>query len=208
MEALALQERQIFSGKVAQKNFVCLLEANARRFGSRVALLWDGGEMTWAELDQKASGFARCLAAQGRVPETGSPPRDVATLSADGFVRIMGRKRERILRGGYSVFPQEVERVLLSHPAVAEAAVVGIPSPDLNEEVAAFVVLRPKAHASAEELSDFCEGRLARYKFPRRLTILEELPKGVTGKILKSELIRRQCSTETSESGDKQKSSG
>ena len=114
---------------------------------------------------------------------------DLAYLSEEGFVRIAGRKRERILRGGYSVFPQEVEAVLLSHPAVAEAAVVGIPSPDLGEEIAAFVSLKPAISATAEELLDHCRERLARFKYPRQVKILKELPKGPTGKILKSELM-------------------
>jgi long-chain acyl-CoA synthetase len=117
---------------------------------------------------------------------------DLASISAQGFVQILGRKRERILRGGYSIFPQEIERVLLSHPAIAEAAVVGIPSPDLNEEVAAFVTLKPGAAAGAEELSNYCQGHMAHFKFPRRVIILEELPKGASGKVLKVELLKGQ----------------
>jgi len=124
---------------------------------------------------------------------------DIAALSQEGLVRLIGRKRERILRGGYSVFPQEVERVLLRHPAVAEAAVVGIPSPDLNEEVAAFVVLKPTAQATVEELFRFCEGHLAHYKFPRCVTIVEELPKGVIWKVLKSELMKGRSQTRDNE---------
>ncbi len=115
---------------------------------------------------------------------------DLAAVSQEGFVRIVGRKRERILRGGFSVFPQEVEAVLLSHPAVAEAAVVGVPSPDLYEEVAAYVTLKPLAEATAEELISHCKEHLAHYKFPRRVTILEEFPKSAMGKILKAELAR------------------
>ena len=118
---------------------------------------------------------------------------DLASISPEGFVQIMGRKRERILRGGYSIFPQEIERVLLSHPAIAEAAVVGIPSPDLNEEVAAFVTLKPGAAAGAEELSNYCQGHMAHFKFPRRVIILEELPKGASGKVIKAELLKGQC---------------
>ncbi|HLN87493.1 MAG TPA: AMP-binding protein [Candidatus Limnocylindrales bacterium] len=118
---------------------------------------------------------------------------DLASISPRGFVQIMGRKRERILRGGYSVFPQEIERVLLSHPAIAEAAVVGVPSPDLNEEVAAFVTLKPGANASAEELLDYCQGHLAHFKFPRYVTILEDLPKGASGKVVKAELLNGRC---------------
>jgi long-chain acyl-CoA synthetase len=116
---------------------------------------------------------------------------DLATVSAEGYVRIVGRKRERILRGGYSIFPPEIESVLLSHPAVAEAAVVGVPDVDLGEEVAAFVSLKPSARATSEDLMDYCKDHLARYKYPRQVNILPELPKGPTGKILKSELGKR-----------------
>ena len=115
---------------------------------------------------------------------------DLAEVSAQGYVRIVGRKRERILRGGYSIFPQEIEAVLLSHPAVAEAAVIGVSSEDLGEEVAAFVSLKPAAKITAEELLDHCKERLARYKYPRQVKILKKLPKGPTGKILKAELVR------------------
>lgn len=117
---------------------------------------------------------------------------DLATISPQGYIRIAGRKRERILRGGFSVFPHEVEAALLSHPAVAEAAVVGLPHLDLGEEIAAFVTLRPTAAATPEELIGFCKAHLAHYKFPRRVTILEEIPKGATGKVLKSELMKAQ----------------
>jgi long-chain acyl-CoA synthetase len=114
---------------------------------------------------------------------------DLATVSPQSYVEIVGRKRERILRGGYSVFPQEVEAVLLSHPAVAEAAVVAITDADLGEEVAAFVSVKRGAHIGAEELLDYCKDHLARYKYPRQVHIIPELPKGPTGKILKSALV-------------------
>ena len=113
---------------------------------------------------------------------------DLATVSPQGYVEIVGRKRERILRGGYSVFPQEVEAVLLSHPAVAEAAVVAVPDADLGEEVAAFVSLKRLEKLTSDELLGYCKEHLARYKYPRRIHILSELPKGPTGKILKSAL--------------------
>lgn len=116
---------------------------------------------------------------------------DLATVSADGLVTIVGRKRERILRGGYSVFPPEVEAVLLTHPAVAEAAVLGIPHPELGEDVAAFVALRPDSVATADELIAHCRDRLAGFKYPRRLIMLDALPKSPTGKILKSKLTPR-----------------
>jgi len=113
---------------------------------------------------------------------------DLATVSTQGYVEIVGRVRERILRGGYSVFPQEVEAVLLSHPAVAEAAVVGVPDGDLGEEVAAFVSLKRAQNLTSEDLLGYCKDHLARYKYPRQVHIIAELPKGPTGKILKSAL--------------------
>jgi long-chain acyl-CoA synthetase len=113
---------------------------------------------------------------------------DLARISADGFVTIVGRKKELILRGGYSVVPGEVEAALLAHPAVAEAAVVGVPDAALGEEVAAFVTLRPDAQAQPDELVAHCRDRLAAFKYPRRVSIMSELPKGATGKVLKWQL--------------------
>jgi len=114
---------------------------------------------------------------------------DLATLTAEGFVRIAGRKKDLILRGGYSVYPQEVETVLLTHPDIAEAAVVGIQHEELGEEVAAFVTLHPGATASIDHLTAWCRSRLAAYKCPRRFTVVAELPRSATGKILKSRLV-------------------
>ena len=113
---------------------------------------------------------------------------DLAAISPDGYVRIVGRKRELILRGGYSVVPAEVEATLLAHPAVAEAAVIGVAHAELGEEVSAFVTLRAGTRAEADELIAFCRERLAGYKYPRRVSILAELPKSATGKILKARL--------------------
>jgi long-chain acyl-CoA synthetase len=115
---------------------------------------------------------------------------DLAAISQDGYVEIVGRVRERILRGGYSVFPQEVEAILVSHPGVAEAAVLGIPDADLGEQVAAFVSLKSAARVSAEDLLAYCKEHLASYKYPRHIKILPELPKGPTGKIAKAALSK------------------
>lgn len=115
---------------------------------------------------------------------------DLASITVDGWVRITGRKRERILRGGYSIFPPEVESVLLGHPEVAEAAVIGLPHPELGEEIAAFVALRPGARASAEELTAYCRDRLAAFKYPRSVTFVAALPRSATGKVLKAALAR------------------
>jgi long-chain acyl-CoA synthetase len=114
---------------------------------------------------------------------------DLARVSADGYVAIAGRKRERILRGGYSVFPAEVESVLLVHPAVAEAAVVPVPHPDLGEEVAAFVALRPGLLAEADDLIAWCRERLASFKYPRKVTLISALPRSATGKVQKAKLV-------------------
>ena len=119
---------------------------------------------------------------------------DLATLTAEGFVRIVGRKKDLILRGGYSVHPQEVEATLLRHPAVAEAAVVGVQHEELGEEVAAFVSLRPGAVATVDELTAWCRGKLAAYKCPRRFTLVDELPRSATGKVLKTRLTSRPLS--------------
>jgi long-chain acyl-CoA synthetase len=113
---------------------------------------------------------------------------DLATIDGDGWVRITGRKRERILRGGHSVFPPEVEAALLTHPDVAEAAVVGVPHAELGEEVAAFVVLRDGARATADALVAHCRERLAGYKYPRRVRLMAALPRSSTGKVLKAKL--------------------
>ncbi len=115
---------------------------------------------------------------------------DLARISAGGFVEITGRLRERILRGGYSVFPQEVEAVLVEHPDVAEAAVVGVPHPELGEEVAAFVVVKPGVRPETNTLAAYCADRLARFKYPRHIRFVSELPKGATGKVMKVELVR------------------
>jgi long-chain acyl-CoA synthetase len=115
---------------------------------------------------------------------------DLAAQTPHGYVSIVGRKRERILRAGYSVFPPEVERVLASHPAVAEAAVVGVVHAELGEDVAAFVALRPGAAATEPDLIAWCRERLAAYKYPRSIAILDRLPRNATGKIAKSELVR------------------
>jgi long-chain acyl-CoA synthetase len=151
-----------------------------------------GGEVgeIWINCPGATSGYLNAVEETRAVLTDGwFKTGDLASVSPEGFVQIMGRKRERILRGGYSVFPQEVERVLLSHPAIAEAAVVGVPSADLNEEVAAFVTLKPGAAAGADELSRYCQEHLSHFKFPRHIVILDELPKGAAGKVIKAELL-------------------
>ncbi len=110
---------------------------------------------------------------------------DLGTVSSEGFVSVVGRKKDLILRGGYSVAPGEVEAALMAHPSVAEAAVIGTPDAVLGEEIAAFVILRPGARVDAPELVEFCRERLATFKYPRRVSIVTELPRSATGKVLK-----------------------
>ncbi|MFD4506404.1 long-chain fatty acid--CoA ligase [Streptomyces sp. NPDC058457] len=114
---------------------------------------------------------------------------DLGRVDEDGYLWIVGRKKDVIIRGGYNVYPREVEDVLYEHPAVADAAVIGLPDPDLGEEVGAAVVLRPGARTTAEELRAYVKGQVAAYKYPRKVWIADTLPKGPTGKILKKEIV-------------------
>ena len=113
---------------------------------------------------------------------------DMGYRDEDGFIYVVDRKKELILRGGYNVYPREVEEVLYEHPDVVEAAVVGVPDERLGEEIAAFVSLAPGSAVTGEQLQAFAAERLARYKQPREVTVLDGLPKNATGKILRREL--------------------
>ncbi|MGE0066174.1 MAG: long-chain fatty acid--CoA ligase [Solirubrobacterales bacterium] len=115
---------------------------------------------------------------------------DMARTDEDGYFYIVDRKKDLIIRGGYNVFPREVEEVLYEHPKIREAAVVGVPHEQLGEEVGAAVVLHDGEELSAEEVSAYVKENLAAYKYPRVVWFLDELPKGPTGKILKREIDR------------------
>src|SRR5215203_4656409 len=110
---------------------------------------------------------------------------DLARQDDDGYYFIVDRKKEMIIRGGYNVYPREIEEALYEHPAVAEAACIGIKHPDLGEEVAAAVALKPGATAQVDELREFAKARVAAYKYPRHVWLVDSLPKGPTGKILR-----------------------
>src|SRR4051812_44217694 len=114
---------------------------------------------------------------------------DVARTDEDGYFFIVDRKKDMIIRGGYNVYPREIEEVLYEHPAVSEAAVIGVPDESMGEEVGAAVVLKEGAEASADDIRAFVKERVAAYKYPRRIWFPEDgLPKGPTGKILKREI--------------------
>jgi long-chain acyl-CoA synthetase len=110
---------------------------------------------------------------------------DLGYLDEDGYLFISGRKKELIIRGGYNVYPREVEDALLEHPAVAEAAVIPLPHPTLGEEVGAAIRLHDGASSTPDELSEHARERLAAYKYPRSIWLVERLPTGPTGKVLK-----------------------
>ncbi|ARP68608.1 long-chain-fatty-acid--CoA ligase [Streptomyces pluripotens] len=113
---------------------------------------------------------------------------DLARRDEDGYLYIVDRKKDLIIRGGYNVYPREIEEVLHEHPAVALAAVLGVPDERLGEEVAAAVVLRPGARADIGELQQFVRERVAAYKYPRCIWLTDALPTGPSGKILKREI--------------------
>jgi long-chain acyl-CoA synthetase len=113
---------------------------------------------------------------------------DMAKVDEDGYFFIVDRKKDMIIRGGYNVYPREVEEVLYEHPAVREAAVVGIPHPDWGEEVGAAVALKEGESVTAQELRDYVKEQVASYKYPREIWFVDELPKGPTGKILKRDI--------------------
>jgi long-chain acyl-CoA synthetase len=113
---------------------------------------------------------------------------DMGRVDEDGCWFIVDRKKELIIRGGYNVYPREIEEVLYEHPAVLEAAVVGVPHAELGEEVGAAVALRGGAAVGERELRDYVKSQVAAYKYPRHLWFVDELPKGPTGKILKREI--------------------
>jgi acyl-CoA synthetase (AMP-forming)/AMP-acid ligase II len=121
-------------------------------------------------------------------PDGWLPTRDMGWTDADGYLYVAGRKDDMIIRGGENIAPAEVESVLIAHPAVEEAAVVGVPDVEWGQKVAAFVVLRPGAQATAEEIAEFCRQRLASFKKPEIVHFLPELPKNPLGKVLRREL--------------------
>jgi long-chain acyl-CoA synthetase len=127
----------------------------------------------WHKPDETAAAFVEGWFRTG----------DVARVDDDGYYYIVDRKKDLIIRGGFNVYPREVEEILYEHPAVLEAAVIGLPHESLGEEIGAAVALREGHSASPEELQQFVKARLAAYKYPRRVWLVDSLPKGPTGKI-------------------------
>ncbi|MGP9538673.1 long-chain-fatty-acid--CoA ligase [Brachybacterium sp. AOP43-C2-M15] len=170
-------------------------------WGVEVKLI-DPGDPDWAEVtgadevgELAVRGHNVMSGYLGRPQETGAVMRegwfrtgDLARRDEDGFYFVVDRSKDMILRGGYNVYPREVEEVLISHPEVSLAAVVGVPDERVGEEVKAHVILVDGATITAEELRDWGAEQMAAYKYPREVVLVEELPMTATGKILKREL--------------------
>jgi fatty-acyl-CoA synthase len=110
---------------------------------------------------------------------------DLATIDAEGYCNIVGRVKDMLIRGGENVYPREIEEFLFRHPAVAQVQVFGVPDPRYGEEIAAWIVLKPGAQATAEDIVAFCRDQIAHYKVPRHIRFVPELPMTVTGKAQK-----------------------
>jgi long-chain acyl-CoA synthetase len=113
---------------------------------------------------------------------------DIGVIDADGYVAIVDRKKDMILRGGMNVYPRELEEVLMMHPAVSLVAVIGVPDERLGEEVKAFIVRKPGAQVTEDEIIAWGKEQFAAYKYPRYVEFRDSLPVSPTGKLLKREL--------------------
>ena len=110
---------------------------------------------------------------------------DLAVMADDGYVNIVGRIKDMVIRGGENIYPREIEEFLYTHPAVADVQVIGVPDPKYGEELMAWVKLRPGTTADEQELREFCRGQIAHFKIPRYVRFVDEFPMTVTGKVQK-----------------------
>ena len=113
---------------------------------------------------------------------------DVAVMDPDGYFYIVDRTKDMIIRGGFNVYPREVEELMMQHPAVSMVAVIGVPNDEYGEEIKACVVRKANVEVGAEELMDWTKERIAAYKYPRIIEFMDALPMSATGKILKKDL--------------------
>jgi len=116
---------------------------------------------------------------------------DMATMDAEGYVNIVGRIKDMIIRGGENVYPREIEEFLYTHPKISDVQIIGVPDPKYGEEIVAWVKLNAGVQATTEEIQEFCKGQIAHYKVPRHIIFVEDFPMTVTGKIQKY-LMRQQ----------------
>jgi len=142
--------------------------------------LYARGYLVMSGYDREPEGTARAIDAEGWL-HTG----DLATMRQDGHFNIRGRAKEMIIRGGENIYPVEIEGFLFSHPKIAEAAVVGLPDCKLGEIVAAWIRLKPGQHMTAEEVQQYCCGKIAHFKIPQHIRFVDSFPMTVTGKLQK-----------------------
>lgn len=148
----------------------------------------DVGEL-WVRTPRVMKGYSSKEGASSPLQADGwLPTRDMGWLDADGYIFLAGRKDDMIIRGGENIAPAEVEAVLYAHPSVEEVAVIGVPDVEWGQKVAAVIVARPGAEIDADEVIDFCRQRLASFKKPEIVSLVDTLPKNQMGKILKKDL--------------------
>jgi fatty-acyl-CoA synthase len=117
---------------------------------------------------------------------------DLATMDADGYVNIVGRIKDMVIRGGENVYPREIEEFLYTHPDIADVQVIGVPDAKYGEELMAWIIVRPGADPlTVDQVREFCRGRLAHFKIPRYVHNVDRFPMTVTGKIRKVEMRER-----------------
>ena len=152
-------------------------------------LVGDAGEI-WVRGPNVFGGYWEDEEATARIldPEGWLHTGDLAVVDDDGFIYLVDRIKDLIIVSGFNVFPAEVEEVLLEHPAIEAAAVIGVPHPYTGEAVRAYVVARSGFSIEEDDVIDFVAGRLARYKCPNKVTFVEEIPVGLGGKVLRKAL--------------------
>ncbi|MEQ8207435.1 MAG: AMP-binding protein, partial [Woeseia sp.] len=110
---------------------------------------------------------------------------DLATMDSEGYVNIVGRKKDMVIRGGENIYPREVEEFFYRHPKVQDVQIVGVPDPRFGEELCAWIVLRDGQMATPDEICEFCSGQIAHYKVPRHIRFVDAFPMTITGKVQK-----------------------
>jgi long-chain acyl-CoA synthetase len=176
----------------------CFNRPDRERKPGSIGLPVDGVEMKLVEDDEIAIRGHNVMKGYWNKPEATAEvlsgdgwfrTGDIGRVDEDGYFYVVDRKKELVIRGGYNVYPREIEEVLYEHPAVREAAVIGVPHDSLGEEVGAAIALKADVSVSPSELRAFVKSRVAAYKYPRIVWLLDELPKGPTGKILKRAIV-------------------
>jgi long-chain acyl-CoA synthetase len=168
------------------------VEVSIRIFGGGRAEAGTPGEVMVRGHNVMKGYLGRPEATQAAIDENGwFHTGDIGQLDADGYLTILGRHKDMIIRGGFNVYPREIEEILLTHPDVVQAAVVGVPHRTHGEEIQAFVVRAPGVTLAEEELIDWCRTSMAAYKYPRIIEFRDYLPTNAVGKVSKADLLSR-----------------